>query len=156
MGGIKELVADVDVVSEDIQASAVTTAKINNLAVTNAKLAAAVGKWTSTTFTAGGTTAYYTWTCTSACTVLNVILEITTATTADATVTVQDTAGTSAIVPASSSTAACTIRTDVQTAFAQTPPVIDLSAGEALEVTGSIASDETVGKIFVEYIATPS
>lgn len=154
--GIRELVADVGVQTEDINSAAVTASKIADGAVTDDKLTQAVGKWSGVAFVAGGTTAVVTWTGTAACTVLNTIVQITTACTANETLTVQNTAKSSIILAAVSGTAIKTIRNTVATALGDNSPVVVLAAGESLEVTASANSDECAGKLFVEYVATPS
>jgi hypothetical protein len=144
MGGIKELVADVDVVAADIQSGAITAEK----------MASDQARWGKLTIQGVGTTSCGTWTCTSAVTVLRVIGNVTTAASADGTVTVQDTAKSTIVCPARSSTAATTLRTECATALENTPPVCPLAAGKSLEVTNSVNTDKLAGTLYIEYIPT--
>ncbi len=142
--GIRELVADVGV----------QTADINTAAVTASKLASDQARWAKLTIAGTGVTACGSWTVSSSVTVLGVIASITTPTTADATVTVQDTAKSTIIMPARSCTAACTRYTTQSTALENAPPLCPLTAGESLEVTSSIATDKLAGTLYIMYIPT--
>lgn len=165
--GIRECVADVGVQTADINSAAVTTAKIADANVTTAKIAdgnvtadkiavavaKTVGKVVGST---AGTTVAETWVCTSACTVLSVVLQITAAMSVDGTVLVQNTAASAIVLPSRSATAAGTLRTETATALEAAVPVVELTAGQGLEVTASGNTDKLKGKLFVTYIATPS
>jgi len=142
--GIRELVADVGVQTSDI----------NTAAVTADKMAIDQPRWAKLTVQGGGTTACGSWTVSSSVTVLSVVLVIATATTADATVTVQDTAKGTIVMPARSCTAAGTRSSFQSTALENHPPVCPLTAGESLEVTSSIATDKLAGVCYIQYIPT--
>lgn len=127
-GGIKELVADVEVKTTDIQACAVTTAKLGGSAVTTAKLGnsavtsdklsnnlARYEKYATVALTANAT-AYWTFTATAAITVFDAIVQVTAAgTTGD--LTMANTAGdtiigsfvTTAVGTCVRSTSICTV-----------------------------------------------
>lgn len=80
-GGIKELVADVEVKTVDIQACAVTTAKLGGSAVTSGKLSNSLAryeKYTAVPLTAAAT-AFWTFTTTAAITVFDAVVWVDTA-----------------------------------------------------------------------------
>lgn len=130
--GIKECVADV--------------------AVQAADMADDQPRWAKLTVASTGVTACGTWTVSSSVTVLAVILNITTPTSADATATVQDSAKGTIIMPARSCTAAGTRSSFQSTALENHPPVCPLTAGESLQVTSSIATDKLAGVCYIQYI----
>lgn len=167
--GIKTLIADVTAQTSDIAAcaittaklgnSSVTTAKLGNCSVTTAKVAMGTGKWLATTFTAmtAAGTACFSYTFTSAATVLDCILQITAAASADLNVTVKDTAG-STLMDTVTMTAAGTFRSINVTALnSNMTNVIEVSAGGSVEgaLTASLTVS-TAGKIFLNVISTPS
>jgi hypothetical protein len=155
-GGIKELVADVEVVTADIQASAVTTAKINNGAVTLDKINRAVGVWKGFTFTttaATVTTAFRT-VLSANLTVLACVVDITVAVTAASSLTISDTAGNNMVVFPHAS-AIKTMTTQNMTAFT-TVTAIAITSGNTLKGVTSNTSDKLKGNVYLLTIETPS
>jgi len=166
-GGIKELVADVDVVAGDIRASAVntaairdqnvTTAKIASASVTLTKLAGEVGVWRGFHFTTVGggalTTANRTI-YTAAVTLLGAICDITTAVSAATSVTIENTAGTGLVVFAKGS-AIATLTTQNLTAVG-TVKAITIAAGGSIRTLLSTGSNELVGNLYFLTIETPT
>jgi hypothetical protein len=144
---IRGNVADVYVVNSDIASTA---------RITDDKLALNVPKWSSGTYSADGTTAVFTWTCTNACTVLDAIVQITAAASANQAGVLQETTGTTQLIPSHELTAAATIRATVATALGSHIPVIELAAGASLEYTSDANTGDVAGKYFILYTETPS
>lgn len=142
-GGIKELLADVEVKTEDIGATQVTDAKINP----------SVGKWLAVPFTTVTTSAAATFLATAAVTVIDAIIQITTKGSAGVTVKLEDTAGTSLLAEQVGSST-YTHRLTTNTALDTMPGVLSLAAGKSMQLITSGACD-LVGNLYVEYIATP-
>lgn len=161
--GIKEAVADVEVKTVDIQACAVTTAKLGGSAVTTAKLADEnvsdaklnldVGRWASGSFVSGTTT----WTGTAAFTVLQGIIKVTAA--AAGLVTFGTTADADAIMNCTSTLATTfasgagliALNAVVNVITAQNTGIPDISAGGSVIIS---AAASVAGKYYFLYIAT--
>lgn len=152
--GIRECVADVGVQTNDINTAAVTADKIADGTITAKKMAGDVARWTKCIVQGTGGQTVGKWTVSSSVTVLSVILNITTPTTADATVSVKNTAGGTVILPARSCTAAGTRYTTQSTALENPPPVCPLTAGQSLIVASTLATDKLAGTCYILYIPT--
>ena len=169
MGTLKGNVADITAVTTDIGdcaittaklgGSAVTTAKLADCAVTSAKIANTAGKYVATSvsnMTAAGT-AWYTFTCTAACTVFSFIVAITAAgggTVASPSFTVKDT-GSLTIIPQMRVSDAKTMSNVVTTATITESQTIlcNLAAGKSIDVALSASLTVTAkGTVIVGYI----
>ena len=142
-GGIKELLADVEVKTVDIQGSAVTTAKLGSSAVTTAKIARSVGKWHKETLPmlTAAATAYFSFLCTGAITILDVVVDIDTTGTGD--LTCKDTSGNTVIATFATTTALTIKATAITT----------LAAGASLELACTASrTNSASGTIFILYI----
>jgi hypothetical protein len=155
-GGIKELVADVEVKATDIGASAVTTAKLGDSAVTLQKINRAVGVWKGfavTTTAATVTTAFRT-VLSGNLTVLACVVDITTAVTAASSLTISDTAGND-MVAFPHASAIKTTSTLNMTA-ATTVNSLTITSGNTLKGVLSNTSDKFKANVYLLTIETPS
>jgi hypothetical protein len=143
--GIREVLADVGVQTEDINSSAVTMTKLNNDA----------GKWFTGIFSGLGTTVAFTIACTAAVTIVECIIEITAAHSTSGLFAVQNTAKTSILIAAEPTSTTRTISSHNTTAVASTGAVIELADGESVEGTCNPLSSTIAGKYYLHYIETP-
>jgi hypothetical protein len=168
--GIKTLIADVTAQTSDIAACAITTAKLGNssvttakladCAVTSAKMANTAFKWVKesvSNMTAAGT-AWYTFTCTAAVTVVHCIVDVTAAgggTVASPSFTVKTTGG-STIIAAFRVSNVKTMSNIVTTATetCSNIKIVSLTAGGSLQVSLSGSLTVTAkGTVIIGYIA---